>query len=269
MLRRLASAVPRALAVEPVVQVGNLVTSPVTEKARGRELRRAFAVRWRSTHLLVGVVAPEQREQQTTPPLNPPLCPHRQQQQQKKRNVSARYPGYQVLVDTQVPRPDTQVSGWRGGRGSRAGCCRRCGSRGTRTAGFFCFDGGNGGSICAHRQGGGRSNGQGQRHQWLTRSGRWRPWRGARGRRGTAPAPAATGSVRAEAATQWAEDGVEEAWRDHPRRPPDFTDAVPSSSSSAAGDDDDDPFLLVGFFSAFSALSREREREFVEGKGRR
>uniref|UniRef100_A0A0D9YZ13 Secreted protein n=1 Tax=Oryza glumipatula TaxID=40148 RepID=A0A0D9YZ13_9ORYZ len=50
-----------------------------------------WLVGWRSTHLLVSVVAPEQREQQTTPPLNPPLCPHRQQQQQKeKRNVEER-----------------------------------------------------------------------------------------------------------------------------------------------------------------------------------
>jgi hypothetical protein len=30
--------------------------------------------------------------------------------------------------------------------------------------------------------------------------------------------------VRTEAAPQWAEDGVEEAQRDHPRRPLDLTD---------------------------------------------
>ncbi|EAZ24547.1 hypothetical protein OsJ_08310 [Oryza sativa Japonica Group] len=52
-----------------------------------------------------------------------------------------------------------------------------------------------------------------------------------------------------EAAPQRAEDGVEEARRDHPRCRPDLTDAVPSSSTSAAGDDDDDPFLLAGFIS--------------------
>uniref|UniRef100_A0A0E0EVP6 Uncharacterized protein n=1 Tax=Oryza meridionalis TaxID=40149 RepID=A0A0E0EVP6_9ORYZ len=64
--------------------------------------------------------------------------------------------------------------------------------------------------------------------------------------------------MHAEAAPQRAEDAVEEARRDHPRCPPDLTDAMPSSSSSAAGDDDDDPFLLASFFSA---LSRERKRE--------
>uniref|UniRef100_A0A0D3FA85 Uncharacterized protein n=2 Tax=Oryza TaxID=4527 RepID=A0A0D3FA85_9ORYZ len=52
-----------------------------------------------------------------------------------------------------------------------------------------------------------------------------------------------------EVAPQRAEDGVEEARRDHPRRRPDLADAVPSSSTSAAGDDDDDPFLLAGFIS--------------------
>uniref|UniRef100_A0A0D3GY74 Uncharacterized protein n=1 Tax=Oryza barthii TaxID=65489 RepID=A0A0D3GY74_9ORYZ len=53
-----------------------------------------------------------------------------------------------------------------------------------------------------------------------------------------------------EAAPQWAEDGVEEARRDHPRCRPDLADAVPSSSTSATGDDDDDdPFLLAGFIS--------------------
>uniref|UniRef100_A0A0E0AS05 Uncharacterized protein n=1 Tax=Oryza glumipatula TaxID=40148 RepID=A0A0E0AS05_9ORYZ len=78
-------------------------------------------------------------------------------------------------------------------------------------------------------------------------------------------------SVRTEAAPQRAVDAVKEVRRDHPRSSLDLTNAVPLSSSSAAGDDDDDPFLLAGFFLAFSALSRERERvsEFVEGKGRR
>ncbi len=48
-----------------------------------------------------------------------------------------------------------------------------------------------------------------------------------------------------------AEDGIEEARRDHPRHCPDLADAVPLSSTSAAGDDndDDDPFLLAGFIS--------------------
>jgi hypothetical protein len=67
--------------------------------------------------------------------------------------------------------------------------------------------------------------------------------------------------VRTEAAPQRAVDAVKEAWRDHSRCSLDLTNAVPSSSSLAAGDDDDDPFLLAGFFLAFSALSRERERE--------
>ena len=66
-----------------------------------------------------------------------------------------------------------------------------------------------------------------------------------------------------------AEDGIEEARRDHPRHCPDLADAVPLSSTSAAGDadDDDDPFLLAGCISAL--VESEREREFVEGKGRR
>uniref|UniRef100_A0A0E0I893 Uncharacterized protein n=1 Tax=Oryza nivara TaxID=4536 RepID=A0A0E0I893_ORYNI len=64
-----------------------------------------------------------------------------------------------------------------------------------------------------------------------------------------------------QAAPQRAVDAVKEAWRDHSRCSLDLTNVVPSSSSLAAGDDDDDPFLLAGFFLAFSALSRERERE--------
>jgi hypothetical protein len=60
-----------------------------------------------------------------------------------------------------------------------------------------------------------------------------------------------------EAAPQQAEDGVEEARRDHPRHCPDLADAGPLSSTSAAGDDDGDPFLLAGFISAL--LERERE----------
>uniref|UniRef100_A0A0E0BK82 Uncharacterized protein n=1 Tax=Oryza glumipatula TaxID=40148 RepID=A0A0E0BK82_9ORYZ len=76
-------------------------------------------------------------------------------------------------------------------RGSRAGCRRRCGDRGTGIAGFFCFCGGGRGVTCAHRQGGSE---QGRRCRWLVRSRRRRPWRGARGRRGEAPALAATGS---------------------------------------------------------------------------
>jgi|UniRef100_A0A0E0FPE9 hypothetical protein len=55
------------------------------------------------------------------------------------------------------------------------------------------------------------------------------------------------GALVEEAASQRAEDGVEEARRDHPRRRPDLADAVPSLSTLAA--EDDDPFLLAGFIS--------------------
>uniref|UniRef100_A0A0D3H710 Uncharacterized protein n=1 Tax=Oryza barthii TaxID=65489 RepID=A0A0D3H710_9ORYZ len=48
----------------------------------------------------------------------------------------------------------------------------------------------------------------------------------------------------------------------------DLTEAAPSSSSSAVGDDNDDPFLSAGFVSAFSAFSRERERDW-RGEGDR
>uniref|UniRef100_A0A0D3ER39 Uncharacterized protein n=1 Tax=Oryza barthii TaxID=65489 RepID=A0A0D3ER39_9ORYZ len=55
------------------------------------------------------------------------------------------------------------------------------------------------------------------------------------------------GALIEEAAPQRAEDGVEEARRDHPQRRPDLADAVPSLSTSAT--EDDDPFLLAGFIS--------------------